>query len=166
MHQNVSLPSSHLSSADISLCGWAGILSPSSSSLHNWFSMGLFGSSSPFCKGVYSFPPLLFQPRIEEEVCVGDTVPHNVNATSGLSHGNQAPEPSLVCARRRDMASFFPLSLLGRSYLERWALAPSRLVSARSLLRADFSISSLTYTVAPSPLPHAPLVVTCLSWHF
>lgn len=113
MHQNVSLPSSHLSSADISLCGWAGILSPSSSSLHNWFSMGLFGSSSPFCKGVYSFPPLLFQPRIEEEVCVGDTVPHNVNATSGLSHGNQAPESSLVCAKMRDVASFFPSPFLG-----------------------------------------------------
>lgn len=165
MHQNVSLPSSHLSSADNSLCGWAGILSPSFPSLHNWFSMGLFGSSSPFCKGVYSIPPLLFQPRIEEEVCVGDTVPQNVNATSGLSHGNKAPEPSLVCARRR-CGFFFPLSLLGRSYLEWWALAPSCLVSARSLLRTDFSISSLTYTVAPSPLPHALLVVTCLSWHF
>ncbi|KAI1243649.1 hypothetical protein IHE44_0001282 [Lamprotornis superbus] len=34
-------------------------------------------------------PPLLFQPCIEEEVCGRDSMQRNVNARSGLSHGNQ-----------------------------------------------------------------------------
>lgn len=50
MHQNASYPFSYLFSTGISLCLWAGILPPCFPSLHNWLSVGLFGSSSPFWK--------------------------------------------------------------------------------------------------------------------
>lgn len=71
----------------------------------------------PFWKAEF-IPPLLFQPPVEEEVCGGDSMPQNVNARSGLSHGNQARESGIVRARRERRCFFiFFLSLSGRLYL-------------------------------------------------
>lgn len=106
----------------------------------------------PFRKAEF-IPPLLFQPCIEEEVCGRDSMLQNVTARSGLSHGNQVRELGIFCARMRDFGGldFFAPSLSGRLYLNRWALALLYLVGARSFLKTDFSISSLTYIVVPSP---------------
>lgn len=100
-------------------------------------------------------PPLLLQPCIEKEVCGRDSMQQNVNARSGLSHGNQVWDPGIFCARMRDDGGlyffFFCPSLSGRLYLNQGALALSCLVGARSFLKTDFSISTLTYIVVPSP---------------
>lgn len=56
----------------------------------------------PFLKAEF-IPPLLFQPCIEEEVCGRNSMQQNVNARSGLSHGNQVRQPGIVCARMRDV---------------------------------------------------------------
>lgn len=75
--------------------------------------------------------------------------------------------PALSVQEGRDVAFlFFFLSLSGRLYLNWWPLALLGLASARSFLRIDFSISSLTYIVAPSPPHHVQLVITGLSQHF
>ncbi|OWK61520.1 hypothetical protein RLOC_00005780 [Lonchura striata] len=60
----------------------------------------------PFGKAEF-IPPLLFQPCIEEEVCVRDSMQQNVNARSGFSHGNQVQEPGIFCARMRDICGLF-----------------------------------------------------------
>lgn len=114
---------------------------------------------------VYSSPPLSASRwggglwwGLDATECQCQKWPFSWKSGTGVRH--------CLCKKERRCFFIFFLSLSGRLYLNWWPLALSGLASARSFLRIDFSISSLTYIVAPSPLHHVPLVITGLSQHF
>lgn len=112
-------------------------------------------------------PPLLLQPCIEKEVCGRDSMQQNVNARSGLSHGNQVWDPGIFCARMRDDGGlyFFFLPLPFWKIIFEPRSSGSLLPCGCQIFPQDWFLHLHPHLhCCAIPFHHVQLVIMGLSW--
>lgn len=109
-------------------------------------------------------PPLLLQPCIEKEVCGRDSMQQNVNARSGLSHGNQVWDPGIFCARMRDDGGLYFFFFFAPPFLEDYIWTKELWLSL-ALWVPDLS-SRLISPSPPSPILLCHPLSSCPISHY
>lgn len=117
-------------------------------------------------------PPLLLQPCIEEEVWGRDSMQQNVNARSGLSHGNQVWDPGIFCARMRDDGGLYFFFFFAPPFLEDYIWTKELWLSlalwvpdlsSRLISPSPPSPTLLCHPLSSRPISHYGLILAFMS---